>query len=89
LKDDIDLTTESGELMFQIRGVFAQYERNIIRKRVKAGMAAAKKKGIHLGRPKRRDDFRIKELKEQGLTIKKIAECLNTSIRTVQRSLAA
>ena len=46
----IDTTTPSGKAMFQMMGVFAEFERSIIHERVMAGLARAKAEGIHLGR---------------------------------------
>jgi DNA invertase Pin-like site-specific DNA recombinase len=51
LKDNIDLTTASGRLMFQIIGAMAEFERSLIQERVKAGLRNARAKGKRLGRP--------------------------------------
>ena len=51
LRDNLDLTTPSGRLMFQIIGAMAEFERELIRERVKAGLKNAKTKGTKLGRP--------------------------------------
>ena len=48
----VDTTTPAGKAMFQMMGVFAEFERSMIRERVKAGMARAKAQGKHVGRPK-------------------------------------
>jgi len=50
LRDSIDLTTPTGQLMFSIIGAFAEFERNLIIERVKAGMVNAKLKGVRIGR---------------------------------------
>jgi DNA invertase Pin-like site-specific DNA recombinase len=50
LRDGFDLSTPSGRLMFQIIGAMGEFERNLIRERVKAGMAHARSKGRKLGR---------------------------------------
>lgn len=47
----IDTSTPAGKAMFQMMGVFAEFERAMIRDRVKSGMARAKAKGKRLGRP--------------------------------------
>ena len=47
----IDTTTPSGKAMFQMMGVFAEFERSMLRERVNAGLARAKAEGIQLGRP--------------------------------------
>jgi DNA invertase Pin-like site-specific DNA recombinase len=44
-------STAAGKAMFQMMGVFAEFERSMIRERVNAGIARAKDAGIHCGRP--------------------------------------
>src|ERR1700674_3592321 len=51
LRDNLDLSTPSGRLMFQIIGAMAEFERSLIQERVKAGLRNAKAKGKRLGRP--------------------------------------
>jgi len=51
LTEGMDTTTPSGELLFQVFGALAQYERALTRERVRAGLAAAKRRGRHGGRP--------------------------------------
>jgi DNA invertase Pin-like site-specific DNA recombinase len=52
LSDNLDLSTPSGRLMFQIIGAMGEFERALIRERVIAGMAHAKAKGVRVGRPR-------------------------------------
>ena len=52
-QQSIDTTTPAGRLMFQITGAFAEFERSMIRQRVRAGLKRAVEKGSVLGRPKR------------------------------------
>jgi len=51
LRDNLDLTTPTGRLMFQMIGAMAEFERSLIQERVKAGLRNAKAKGKRLGRP--------------------------------------
>ena len=51
----LDTTTPSGRAMFQMCGVFAEFERAMIVERVNAGLRRAKAQGIKLGRGKRKD----------------------------------
>ena len=51
LRDNLDLGTPSGRLMFQIIGAMAEFERALIQERVKAGLRHARSKGERLGRP--------------------------------------
>ena len=64
----LDTSTPSGRAMFGMLGVFAEFERSMIRDRVKAGLARARAKGKALGRPKadRAVEHRIRELAALG-----------------------
>lgn len=86
--ENVDTSSPLGKAMFTVIGAMAELERNIIRERVRAGVATAKSKGKRLGRPISRDDQKIAELRNQGFSIRKIASTLNTSIASVQRSIA-
>ena len=84
----VDTTTPSGKLMFSLFSAFAEFERNILRERVKSGLENARKKGKKLGRPKREVDIKkILELREKGLGYRKIAKKLNVSHSTIKRRL--
>ena len=50
-RQGLDTSTTAGKAMFQMLGVFAEFERGIIRERINAGLARAKAKGMKLGRP--------------------------------------
>jgi DNA invertase Pin-like site-specific DNA recombinase len=52
LTEQIDTTTSGGKLIFHIFGALAEFERNLIRERTKAGLAAARARGRQGGRPK-------------------------------------
>jgi DNA invertase Pin-like site-specific DNA recombinase len=52
LTEQMDTTTPHGELLFQLFGALAQYERALIQERVKAGISAAKRRGRQSGRPR-------------------------------------
>jgi DNA invertase Pin-like site-specific DNA recombinase len=52
LQDNLDLSTPSGRLMFNVIGAMAEFERALIQERVKAGQRNARAKGKRLGRPK-------------------------------------
>lgn len=73
--------------MVQVIGAFSEFEAAIIKERVRAGLAAAKAKGVKLGRPKLADPARIHSLRGQGHTYRKIAETLGVSVATIQRGL--
>ena len=64
----IDTTTPSGRAMFQMCGVFAEFERAIIVERVNSGLARAKAKGVRLGRGNKKDGKRSADEKRWGMT---------------------
>ena len=64
----IDTTTPSGRAMFQMCGVFAEFERSMIVERVNAGLARARSNGIKLGRGNRKDHRRSADEKRWGMT---------------------
>lgn len=53
LQEAIDTTTSGGKLIFQIFGALAEFERNVIRERTQAGLAAARARGRKGGRPRK------------------------------------
>ena len=81
----IDTTTPAGKLTFTVLAAIAEFEREIIRERVKSGMAAAKARGKHVGR--RRISItkqsKAKLMRSQGLSYRKIARELGVSPGTV------
>lgn len=83
----IDTTTPAGRAMFQMMGVFAEFERAMIRDRVKAGMARAKAGGAKFGRPKIDEQLRlqIRDSLSAGLGIGKVARTYGVGTLTVQR----
>ena len=79
---NIDTTTAMGRMFFQIIGSFAEFEREMIVERVKAGISNARAKGVKLGRPKSStgiQELRILDLHKQGLSITQIARMVNRS----------
>ncbi len=88
LRDNLDLCTPAGRLMFNVIEAMAQFERDLIAERVKAGMARARLDGKRIGR-KRRDDVdgvRVAELREQGRSWAEIARELKAGVGTVCRA---
>lgn len=88
----VDTTSPAGKAMFQMLGVFAEFERSMIQERVKAGLARAKAEGKTLGRPKVVDDkFReaVRAARAEGLSVRKIAARVGASVGTVQGVLSA
>ncbi|WP_141047303.1 recombinase family protein [Aliarcobacter cryaerophilus] len=64
ITEGMDTTTASGELFFHIFGALAQFERSLIQERVKAGLEAAKNRGIRGGRPRAIDTEKMIAIKK-------------------------
>jgi DNA invertase Pin-like site-specific DNA recombinase len=89
LRDNLDLSTPSGRLMFQIIGAMAEFERALIQERVRAGIRNAKAKGIRVGRPRVVvDAFQIASLRAQKRSWAEIVAELGIGKGTAQRALA-
>jgi DNA invertase Pin-like site-specific DNA recombinase len=86
----LDTSTPSGRAMFQMCGVFAEFERGMIRERVNAGLARARAKGTKLGRRsvKPSVEARIRELRTEGMGILKIGKTLRVGTSVVQRVIS-
>lgn len=87
LKDNLDLTTSSGRLLTNIIASMSEFEADLIRERVQAGLNNAKQKGIQLGRPSNLDLREVIKLRKMGLSLRQIAQRLNTSHSSVVRAL--
>lgn len=87
----LDTTTPAGKAMFQMMGVFAEFERAMIQERVKSGLARAKADGKTLGRPKvdQGTELKVIQMRAEGTGIKAIAKRLGIGVGTVQRIVKA
>jgi DNA invertase Pin-like site-specific DNA recombinase len=84
----IDTSTPAGKALFQMMGVFAEFERAMIRERVNSGLARAKAQGKRLGRPRNdnaKQQAAVVRLRKQGVGILKIARQVGTGTSYVQR----
>ncbi len=84
----IDTSTPLGKMMFQMCGIFAEFERGMIRERVLVGQARAKSQGKHIGRPSYLNDglvHSIKYMRVQGVGIHKITRDLKVGVSTVYK----
>lgn len=90
LRDNLDLSTPSGRLMFQIIGAMAEFERALIQERVRAGLRNARAKGRRLGRPRVIvDAAKIALLRDQGRSWSQIVAEMGIGKGTAQRALAS
>ena len=90
-QQNIDTSTPSGKAMFQMAGVFAEFERSMIQERVRAGLERAREQGKVLGRPKvsPRIETLIRQKRCKGMGILKIAREVGVGTSVVQRVLKA
>ena len=90
LDQAIDTTTPSGRLLFHVLAAIAEFERDLIRDRVIAGIKRAKAQGRRLGRPRRYqvDVARVRAMMGQGLSLRAIARFLEVHPSAVSRAMA-
>jgi putative DNA-invertase from lambdoid prophage Rac len=91
LTEALDLTTPSGRAMAGLLAVFAQFEREILRERVRAGLAHARQNGQRLGRPQTAalQTSQVRKLYRAGVSKSEIARRLQIGRTSVRRILAA
>ncbi len=89
LKESLDLTTPAGRLMFGIISAMAEFERDLIRERVRAGISNRRAKGFRVGRkPIVLDAGRLATMRSEGLTIREMALSLGCSRSLVHKTLS-
>jgi DNA invertase Pin-like site-specific DNA recombinase len=91
LREGIDTSTPAGKLVFHMFASLAEFERDLIIERTEAGLAAARARGRHGGRPRSLTPRQVRTLLAMhdagGHTVAAIAETLGTSTATVYREL--
>ena len=90
LTEAIDTTTPTGRLLFHVAGAFAQFERDLVRERTHAGLAAARTRGHVGGRPTVMTPERLRQaerMRADGQTIEQIAGVLGVGRSSVGRAL--
>jgi DNA invertase Pin-like site-specific DNA recombinase len=91
LQENLDTTSSTGKLVFHIFGALAEFERDVIRSRTKAGLSAARARGRLGGRPKKLNANQLKIAKsmyaDKSLGIGEICKTLKISRSTLYRSL--
>jgi len=91
LQEQIDTTSAGGRFYLHILAALAEFEREMIRDRTRAGMQAAKRRGVHIGRPHKLSRAQIEEAKKMeaaGRTRSDIAALFNVSQLTLRRALS-
>ena len=91
-QQSLDTSTPSGRMIFSIFSALAEYERELIRERIIAGLNRARKQGVKLGRPSKMNDAvrtSVKMLREKGVGIKEISRKLEIGVGSVYKALDA
>jgi DNA invertase Pin-like site-specific DNA recombinase len=87
LRDNLDLSTPSGRLMFQVIGAMSEFEKSLIQERVRAGLRNAVARGVRLGRAKRTvDAAQIASLRLSEASWRGISEKLSIGVGTACRA---
>jgi DNA invertase Pin-like site-specific DNA recombinase len=86
----LDTSTPSGRAMFQMLGVFAEFERAMIRERVMAGLERARREGMKLGRKRLEDSApdkvrAIRGMRAKGIGVRRVAKALGVGVGVVVR----
>jgi len=94
LTEQIETVTPAGRLFFHVVGAFAQFERDVIRDRTNAGLQAARRKGVKLGRPPVIKDVQWKEAvilmaAPTNWSVAKVASFLDVSRQAIYKRLKA
>ncbi|MCL9684199.1 recombinase family protein [Legionella maioricensis] len=93
LHESIDTSSSSGKLIFHIFGALAEFERNLIRERTHAGLAAARARGKKGGRPKKlsadKTQLAIQLYESKTYSITKICELIGVSKPTLYKYITA
>lgn len=90
LNQDIDTSTSTGKLLFNMLGMVAEFERDLINERAQEGRIAAMGRGVKFGQPKKLNATKIKEisvLSQRGLTKSEIAKITGVSRSSVYNAL--
>ena len=92
LDQGIDTSTPAGRLLFNVLASIAEFERDLIIERTRAGLAAARRRGVHCGRPRSATTegqrVRARRMRESGQSLRHIAGVLGVSPASVHRMLA-
>jgi DNA invertase Pin-like site-specific DNA recombinase len=91
LDQAIDTGTPAGRLLLNVLGSIAEFEADLIRERVIAGIENARRKGVAIGRPEKLDGqavLRARQLRARGLSLRQVGRAVGASASTVHRVLA-
>lgn len=88
LDQAIDTTTPAGRLLFHVLAAISEFERDLIRDRVLAGLKRAKAQGVRLGRPRVIVDvLRARTMLAEGKSLRQVAKALHVALATLARAV--
>jgi DNA invertase Pin-like site-specific DNA recombinase len=90
LDQAIDTGTATGKLLFHVLGAISEFERTLIVERTKAGVAAARRRGRHPGRPRALSASQVaraKRLQATGNSVRQIASMMESAPATIHRAI--
>lgn len=90
LQDSIDTNTPAGRVMLAMLGAFAQFERDLIAQRTRAGVMRAKERGVRFGQPTRFTPDKVEQaeaLIAAGLSVKAVAKRMNFAMATIRSKI--
>lgn len=90
ITEDIDTNSAMGKFTFHLLGALGQFERELIKERINAGIANARAKGKHMGRPRSLTDEQVKvaqDMRKGGKGVMEIARVLGCSRHAIYRVL--
>ena len=88
VSEPFDTTTPQGRLLLHLVAAMAEFERELIRERTRAGLAAARRRGVSLGRPPVEIDMdEVMLMRSKGMSIRQVAKALGVSASSVHRAL--
>lgn len=89
LADNVDTGTPMGKMAFTLVAAVAEFERELIRERVMAGLRRARAQGKRLGRPRKAvDAAKVRDLRRRGMSLRQIAKEAGTTKDAVARTLS-
>ena len=90
-QQSVDTSTPAGKALYQMLGIFSEFERTMIQERVRAGLARAVAAGTRLGRPRVSKEVESKNIaaRRSGKGIRAVASELGIGVSVVQRIVAA
>jgi DNA invertase Pin-like site-specific DNA recombinase len=90
LQQGMDTSTPSGRMVFSVFGAIGEWEKNLIKERVRAGINRARAKGVKMGRPSKVTDGlknAIRVLRDKGMGIKEISRTVGCGVGSVYKCL--